>query len=105
MARKTNASVQRGDIVARLYAALDRKMKEIEERISASGEGVSAADAERDARTLTSLARLYEKLSEMEQASEKAAQKGEFSQKDMNADRQREEIAERLERWLKDEQD
>lgn len=105
MARKTNASVQRGDIVARLYAALDRKMKEIEERISAGGEGASAADAERDARTLTSLARLYEKLSEMEQAAEKASKKGEVSQKDMNADRQREEIAEHLERLLKGEQD
>lgn len=105
MARKRKASPRREDIIARLYAALDRKMKEIEDRLAGEDEGMSAADSERDARTLTSLARLYEKLSEMEQASEKASTKGEVSQKDMNADRQREEIAQRLERLLQGEPD
>lgn len=103
MARKRTASPREGDIIARLHAALDGKMKEIEERL-ASGEGLSAADSERDARTLTSLARLYEKLSELESAGLKADQQ-EAADGERNADAIRDEIASRLERLLQGEQD
>ena len=101
---------RRAGIVARLYAALDQKMREIEERIEASarsGEGVSAADGERDARTLTSLARLFEKLSEIEggnKGTTEATGAG-AKHKESYAHRIRDEIAGRLERMLKVEQD
>jgi len=94
--RKRKPSARRGDIIARFYAALDRKMKEIEERLQGSGEGHSAADSERDARTLTSLARLYEKIVDLEGAEEKSEQQGEANGGGHDADRQREAIAERI---------
>lgn len=104
MTRKRNVSRRRGDIIARLYAALDRKMKEIEQRLDAD-DATGAADSERDARTLTSLARLYEKIVDLEGAEEKSEQHGDTSGEGHDADRQREEIAERLERLLRGEQD
>lgn len=52
-------SLKGRDLAGRLRAALDRKMSAFEAR--AGGED-SAADGERDARTLTALVRLYEKL-------------------------------------------
>jgi len=99
------------DIITRLYAALDRKMREIEtriERFSQTGsEESSAADCERDARTLTTLAKLYEKICEMEAASDNAASDEQISQEAMesDADRFREEIAKRLTRMLEAEED
>jgi len=98
-------------IIARLYAALDHKMREIEHRIERAshdgGEGLSAADSERDARTLTALARLFEKLSNLDTGSATdPASKGEASiDKEIDADRFRLKIAERLEKMLKAEPD
>lgn len=94
---------RREDIIARLYAALDSKMHEIEERIGAhsqTGEGASAADGERDARTLTALARLLEKLDELK-LPDNEADSGEASGKERDAEQIRDEIAGRLERMLK----
>jgi len=94
---------RREDIVARLYAALDSKMHEIEERIGVNGQAgaeVSAADAERDARTLTALARLLEKLDELK-LPDNEADSGETSGKERDAEQIRDEIAGRLERMLK----
>jgi hypothetical protein len=55
--RVADGAARRDDIIARLYAALDRKMREIETRIERAshddGEAMSAADCERDARTLS----------------------------------------------------
>lgn len=104
MARKRKPSLRDGDIVARLYAALDGKMKEIEDRLAA-GDGLSAADNERDARTLTSLARLYEKLSALESTELKSDEQREESHEGTNADAFRTEIASRLERLLEGEPD
>ena len=98
-------------IIARLYTALDQKMREIETRIvraSQSGsDECSAADCERDARTLTTLAKLYEKICELEGASDPAASGELISQEAMesDADRFREEIANRLTRMLEAEED
>jgi hypothetical protein len=58
-------------IVARLFKALDEKMRQIEDRIAkavAGGEQQSAADAERDARALSALAGLYAKLVALDEA-------------------------------------
>lgn len=102
---------RRAGIISRLYAALDHKMREIEHRIErasqAGGEGLSAADSERDARTLTALARLFEKLSDLDTSSAaQAVPKGEApAGKEIDADRFRLKIADRLERMLKAEPD
>ena len=102
---------RRAGIISRLYAALDHKMREIEHRIERashdSAEGLSAAASERDARTLTALARLFEKLSELDTGTAvQAAHKGEIpADKEIDADRFRLKIADRLERMLKAEPD
>jgi len=98
-------------IIARLYVALDQKMREIETRIErasqAGSDECSAADCERDARTLTTLAKLYEKICEMEGTSDPSASDKRISQEAMesDADRFREEIANRLTRMLEAEED
>jgi hypothetical protein len=91
-------------LLERLYKVLDGKMKTLEQRMRAPAPegGQSAADAERDARTLSALARLYAKLVELdERASEQA--KGseteiERSEAGQDADRFRRDLALRLER-------
>lgn len=65
----TPTEKRRGRIVKRLYNLLDAKMSEIETRMAeANGRPMSAAEAEREARNLNSLARLYAKLVEMDEA-------------------------------------
>ncbi|GAB4225349.1 MAG: hypothetical protein Kow0032_01000 [Methyloligellaceae bacterium] len=100
------ARARRAGIIARLYRALDRKMREIEARM-ASGESLSPADGERDARMMHALARLYEKLGELE-AAERADKEGgaiESAAGDKDAEQFRHEIAARLERMLSREPD
>ena len=50
----TGGAARRAGIIARLYAALDQKLREIETRIEraaqADGDAMSAAECERDAR-------------------------------------------------------
>ena len=59
-------------MVRRLLEALDKRLMLLETRMAPDAElgGAlqSAADAERDARTLTGLARLYAKLVELDDA-------------------------------------
>ncbi|WP_108683222.1 hypothetical protein [Methyloceanibacter sp. wino2] len=101
----TPTEKRRGRIVKRLYNLLDAKMSEIETRMAENdGRPQSAAEAEREARNLNSLARLYAKLVEMDEA--KAAQdKGARGGKDRkktqdgaDADRLRRDLAGRLAR-------
>ncbi|MEJ2118421.1 MAG: hypothetical protein P8Y36_11245 [Alphaproteobacteria bacterium] len=54
-------SKQPPDLTQRLLIALDQKMTEFETRM-AEGASLSAADSERDARTLNTLVRLFDKL-------------------------------------------
>ena len=64
---------RRRQMVQRLFQVLDAKLTEIEERMAAMQNGVataSAADAERDARSLAALARLYAKLVELDERGE-----------------------------------
>ena len=98
-------------IITRLYAALDRKMRAIETRIEratqAGSDESSAADCERDARTLTTLAKLYEKICELEEASDSLSNSRQVSQEAMESDADifRHEIAERLTKMLEAEED
>lgn len=93
---------RRAGIIARLYAALDQKLQDIENRIErhsqADGEAMSAADCERDARTLTTLAKLYEKICELEDVPDGGADDAGIKQKDqeIDADRFRLHIAARI---------
>ena len=105
-----DGAARRAGIIARLYAALDQKMREIENRIErashAESETLSAADCERDARTLTTLAKLYEKICELEGVPDAGAKDEHVSQEEqqINADRFRSNIAERLTRMLEAEE-
>ena len=69
--KRTHAQLRR-DMVKRLLEALDKRLMLLETRMAPDAElgGAlqSAADAERDARTLTGLARLYAKLVELDDA-------------------------------------
>ena len=96
---------RRGRIVKRLCKLLDAKMSEIETRMAENdGRPQSAAEAEREARNLNSLARLYAKLVEMDEAKsaqEKAARGGKDRNKTQDgadADRLRRDLAGRLAR-------
>ena len=69
--KRAHAQLRR-DMVRRLLEALDKRLMLLETRMAPDAElgGAlqSAADAKRDARTLTGLARLYAKLVELDDA-------------------------------------
>ncbi len=73
--------LRRRDMVRRLLDALDKRLLQLEARMApdaeAGGETQSAADAERDARTLSGLARLYAKLVELDTGDQVAGEQGE----------------------------
>ncbi|MDJ0514452.1 MAG: hypothetical protein QNJ62_13505 [Methyloceanibacter sp.] len=98
----TPTEKRRGRIVTRLYNLLDAKMSEIETRMAGSdGRPQSAAEAEREARSLNTLARLYEKLVEMDEAKGARGEGGNAKtqiQDGANADRLRRDLAGRLAR-------
>jgi hypothetical protein len=91
----------------RLMTALDRKMTQFENRIAEAG---SAADSERDARTLNTLVRLFEKLKGLSAPAAKAgvrvatlarrapAAAASTERRDYDADRLRNDLAQRLDR-------
>jgi hypothetical protein len=98
--------LRRRDIVRRLLEALDKRLVHLEKRMAPDAEGEptqSAADAERDARTLSGLARLYAKLVELD---DNASAKGKNDQDQSvtkpeatdDADRLRRDLALRLQR-------
>jgi hypothetical protein len=98
--RRTQAGLTK-----RLLAALDTKMKQFESRMSESAGGETAADGERDARTLNTLVRLFEKLKEIGEVSggEAAARSPNampgpaIGLKPDDAERLRNDLAQRLE--------
>jgi hypothetical protein len=101
------AAQLRRDMVRRLLEALDKRLTLLETRMAPDaelGEAMqSAADAERDARTLSGLARLYAKLVELDDAAradtkgkpERSVTKPEATD---DADRLRHDLALRLQR-------
>jgi hypothetical protein len=106
-ARKSGAPTQaakrrRGktSLASRLSILLDRKMTDFENRMAEGG--ASAADTERDARTLNTLFRLFEKLKGMGAQSRSRAAAINDADRQVedahDADRLRTELAQRLER-------
>jgi len=82
-ARRTDKKpdgLRRRDMVRRLLDALDKRLLQLEARMApdaeAGGQTQSAADAERDARTLSGLARLYAKLVELDAGAQLAGERG-----------------------------
>ncbi len=97
--------LRRRQMVQRLLQVLDAKLREIEERMAITDTETaspqSAADAERDARSLNALARLYAKLVELDDAARQGGQgRKQESAKEtsQDADRLRQDLALRLER-------
>ncbi len=95
--------LRRRDMVRRLLDALDKRLLQLEARMApdaeTGGEPQSAADAERDARTLTGLARLYAKLVELDANGQVAGEKGGVKPETTDdADRFRRALALRLQR-------
>lgn len=88
-------------------------MNEIEDRMGRvqsgeGGTGLSPADSERDARTLNTLSRLLEKLTSLEEGGEREDMKdkdADLAAREIDAEPFRQEIAERLARMLKEEND
>jgi hypothetical protein len=89
------------DLVRRLLIALDQKMTEFENRLAA-GESLTAADSERDARTLNTLVRLFDKLKDTDRKNRDAKSACSSSAPSTNgtdlhdADRLRHDLAQRL---------
>ena len=95
---------RRRQMVQRLFQVLDAKLTEIEKRMAAmqSGEATaSAADAERDARSLGALARVYAKLVELDEAAKQGGHgstQESAKERSEDADRLRQDLALRLKR-------
>jgi len=105
----TPTQQKRSRLTKRLYAVLEAKLIELEMRMAVRTEAPdSAADAERDIRTMTGLMQFYTKLVAMDdaaRAANKNADKNTNENADMNgartdddADRLRRDLAERLAR-------
>ena len=96
--RKPGPGTARKALIARLYQALERKMSEFELRLSEGAQ--TAADNERDTRTLNTMVRLFERLSALDEKAG-AASGGDA---DLNADARalREDLARRLDRLRAD---
>jgi hypothetical protein len=93
------------DLARRMLTALDHKMTEFETRMTQATAGaapITAADSERDARTLNTLVRLFDKLKGFgakAPSSARAAAASRTGGKDIHdADRYRNDLARRLER-------
>ena len=83
------------NLAARLYLAIDRKVQEIEMRMQ------QAEDVERDARTLSALARVYSKLVKLDGTRKPATEtesKPSQARSSEDADQLRRDLARRLER-------
>ena len=92
-------------MVKRLLRVLDKRLMLLETRMAPDAEAgeamQSAADAERDARTLSGLARLYVKLIELDDAARaggKGKTEGSKPEAADDADRLRRDLALRLQR-------
>lgn len=98
--RRQPARNAQQSVVRRLYRAIDTKLRKLEKRMQ-SGEALTAADSERETRELGTMIRSFEKVTEVaadiDRPQESAAAKAPLVTA-ADAERMREEIAERLER-------
>lgn len=101
--RKRRCPERDGQLIMRLYNAIDSKLKRLEARMQTDQE-ITAADSERETRELGLMIRSFEKVTAF--ATELEGQRGEPHGKSKgasgDAERLREEIAERLERLSQD---
>lgn len=101
-AAKRSQKARRGEVVQRLLEGLDQGLTQLEARMTPDGnskEPPSAADAERNSRTLSGLARLYAKLVALD--GEKKTREGSKAAKTEagdDADKLRHDLALRLQR-------
>lgn len=92
-------AVRRAPLLDRLFRSVKEKMTQIEaEDARARDEGRSPAEGERSARTLAALGRLYDKLTEVDVRTRKAAGPERKDIIDDDAERLRQELAERFDR-------
>jgi len=84
-------------ITARLYAALSKQMAQVEARLREAecAPGADAPARERDARTLASLTRTFEKLLELDRSTAASRPESDMAETDLDAFRQ--DLARRLE--------
>jgi len=105
--RATRNEVRRRQIAERLFTVVEAKLREIEERMAirdSDSAPQSAADRERDARSLTALARVYAKLVDLDDAAKakgdaEAAKQASVKETGQDADRLRQDLALRLKRF------
>jgi hypothetical protein len=88
-------------LARRLFKVIDAKLQEIETRMNkadANAAPPSAADTERDVRSVSSLIGLFDKVVELDEAARKAGKGSETStvRSEADADRLRRDLAERL---------
>jgi len=74
--RAGHAKKAQPDLLQRLLAALDYKMTAFENRMAQGDGAANAAEGERDARTLNTMVRLFEKLKSLQDQGDCAAGKG-----------------------------
>lgn len=80
---EVEAVPDRASLVERLSRVLNKQIADVEERIAALGDG--SADGEREARTLSVLARTLEKLIEIDEAAEKSGDKEKVSERERDS--------------------
>ena len=99
----------KADFFHRLARVIDSQLKVLEARLNedtdAPDQAVNAAARERDARTLTSLVRLLEKLNDIEASQQQSSQDTTnlYADDDEAALRFREELAQRIQNFLREE--
>jgi hypothetical protein len=113
--KKTNskANANSRDRISRLFLWLDEKLEFLERRHLASDDVLSSAEHEKDARTMISLIRVYEKLVEMKERLDEKTQDaetgstsaGDKAYDSAEAERRRIEIAQRIERLQRQAED
>ena len=96
----TPTEKRRASLVKRLFAVLEAKITALEVRMTNDDAPQSAADAERDARTMTALMQIYTKLAALEDAARAANENAgtDGARTDDDADRLRRDLAGRLTR-------
>jgi hypothetical protein len=100
-AAKRSQKARRGEVVQRLLEGLDHGLTQLEARMTPDGnskEPPSAADAERNSRTLSGLARLYAKLVALDGEKKREGGKAAKTEAGDDADKLRHDLALRLQR-------
>ncbi|MGV1013483.1 MAG: hypothetical protein ACOYB4_00780 [Methyloceanibacter sp.] len=99
--RSTADQLRRRRLAQQLFKIIDAKLQEIETRMQqaeANAMPPSAADTERDVRSINSLMGLYAKVVELDEAAKQSGSDAEEEAKSEDAEQLRRDLARRLER-------